>query len=131
MRRFDDSYVIEDRGHSTACWIWTGPMHPDGYGSHGGRQAHRWAFLQVREATAGLVLDHLCGQRECVNVAHLEEVTQGENVRRGRGAKLDMDKAREIRGSSASSIELAAVYGVHPRTIDWVRSGRTWREAAA
>lgn len=131
MRRFEDSYAAEDRGHATECWTWTGPMHPDGYGCHGRRQAHRWAFLQSFEPTPGLVLDHLCGNRDCVNVAHLEEVTHLENVRRGRGSKLSVEKAREIRESGERVEVLAARFGVTPSTIKKVRRGLTWSEVAA
>ena len=31
----------------------------------------------------GLVIDHLCRVRDCVNPAHLDVVTTGENTRRG------------------------------------------------
>lgn len=32
---------------------------------------------------AGLVIDHLCCQPDCVRPSHLEPVTNGENIRRG------------------------------------------------
>lgn len=39
--------------------------------------------LVVGPVSDGLVLDHLCRNRSCVNPAHLEPVTIGENVQRG------------------------------------------------
>lgn len=72
------------------CWLWTGTTSPGGYGrfSMDGRrhQAHRiayeWAIGPIPE---GLVLDHLCRNRACVNPEHLEPVTQRVNILRGVG----------------------------------------------
>lgn len=52
----------------------------------GVRKAHRVMWeLMVGPIPDGKVLDHLCRNRGCVNPAHLEVVTQGENVLRGIG----------------------------------------------
>lgn len=70
------------------CWLWTRSLSRDGYGwaSHEDRthQAHRLVYRLVRGAPPeGLVLDHLCRVRKCVNPDHLEPVTNRENLRRG------------------------------------------------
>lgn len=72
------------------CWLWTAHIAPTGYGTFwvagdGGTNvfAHRWAYLSaVGPIPEGLVIDHLCRVRNCVNPSHLEAVTQMENVRR-------------------------------------------------
>lgn len=71
------------------CWKWSGYIGPDGYGSVGithdkKLRAHRLFWLAFRgQHEKGLVLDHLCRNRDCVNPAHLDPVSRGENVKRG------------------------------------------------
>lgn len=73
------------------CWTWIGGTFTEGYGAFSpaaGRRvrAHRYAYeLVVGPIPEGLVLDHLCRNILCVNPAHLEPVTSGENVLRGEG----------------------------------------------
>jgi hypothetical protein len=66
------------------CWLWLGTTNEAGYGlfclDNKVVRAHRYAFGDVEN---GLVLDHLCRTRNCVNPRHLEPVTIGENVLRG------------------------------------------------
>lgn len=73
------------------CWGWSGVRSPSGYSrfdeaSGPTVQAHRYAYeLLVGPIPDGYQLDHLCRNRWCVNPAHLEPVTQRENLRRGEG----------------------------------------------
>lgn len=74
------------------CIIWRGRITKDGYGiasiKVGGRftstTAHRWAWQQANgPLPKHLVVDHLCRNRLCIELTHLEPVTQAENVSRG------------------------------------------------
>ena len=72
------------------CWQWRGAMRTDGYGflSSEGRnvRVHRAAYeVLVGAVPDGLVLDHLCRNRLCVNPEHLEPVTSRVNTLRGVG----------------------------------------------
>lgn len=72
------------------CWLWTAYTRHDGYGTfmidRVPEPAHRFAWECVNEKVpSGITLDHLCRTRNCVNPAHLEIVTRGENVLRGVG----------------------------------------------
>lgn len=73
-----------------ACWVWTGCLHPKGYGKFklAGElhYAHRVTFVLAGGVLIdGLVLDHKCRNRSCVNPAHVEQVTNHENTMRGEG----------------------------------------------
>lgn len=87
------------------CWEWTGTIRDDGYGTvgKGGRGAGNMvAHLAVRELLVGpvpdgMVHDHLCRNRSCVNPDHGEIVTPGENTKRGYGASHGLG-ARKVCG---------------------------------
>lgn len=77
--------------HRGSCWQWTAGAISTGYGlfHQANRKAvlaHRYSYEQlVGPIPDGLVIDHLCRNRRCVNPAHLEAVTTGVNTRRGLG----------------------------------------------
>ena len=83
--RFQEKAVLKEDG----CWEWQSIQNHNGYGRfyYFGRKtmaAHKWAYLNwIGEYEDGLVLDHLCRNRGCVNPLHLEPVTAKENTNRG------------------------------------------------
>lgn len=63
--------------------MWPGRIEPDGYGSLGGRLAHRRVYEHnVGPIDPGMEIDHLCNQRACINPLHMEVVTHAENIAR-------------------------------------------------
>jgi hypothetical protein len=81
---------VDRTGGPEACWRWLGPVMPNGYGriQVGGKDVyvHRFAYeTVVGRIPDGLVIDHLCRNKRCVNPAHLEPVTTRTNVLRGVG----------------------------------------------
>lgn len=66
------------------CLIWNGRKDKDGYGicffRKKPRRAHRvaWFFLNG-DIEEGLVVNHVCRRKDCVNPQHLQAMTRTEN----------------------------------------------------
>lgn len=85
-QRFDLHWMPEPM---SGCFLWFGAHNEFGYGLIRDAQmgknirAHRFAYERENGAIPhGLEIDHLCRNKACVNPAHLEVVTHGENRRR-------------------------------------------------
>jgi hypothetical protein len=87
-----------DRRGPDECWPWTGAKSRTKTGYYGvfnlgGRgagleKAHRIAYrLAGHKLAPRQVIDHLCCNTLCVNAAHLEAITNGENIARGYARK--------------------------------------------
>lgn len=86
--RVTERMKVVNRGFDTPCWVSNRAMQPNGYTKigHNGRTflTHRIAYEAfVGPIDEGLVIDHLCRVRACVNPDHLEAVTTRENLVRG------------------------------------------------
>ena len=70
-------YVEDKRG----CFVWQGPVNRKGYGAATSRLAHRVVYEQVNgRVPDGMEVHHECGNRRCINPAHLRAVTHRANV---------------------------------------------------
>lgn len=102
--------IVADPG--SGCWHWTLRLDPSGYGTLRflGKQqfAHRASYRAFKgEIPDNLPLDHLCRTPDCVNPAHLEAVTIGENTRRGNSVwGINAKKSHCIRGHALSGENL-------------------------
>lgn len=97
------------------CWLWQGSIGLGGYGilsqyssDHRKslpKRAHRVIYEIARgPIPKGLVLDHLCRVRHCVNPDHLEPVTEKVNLQRGYGPSgLNFRKTFCLRGHHFTS----------------------------
>lgn len=88
VERIRQNVTITDEG----CWIWNLRKNNWGYGlltfyQNGYKpqtvSAHKASWELVRgRVPEGMMLDHLCRRPSCVNPAHLEPVTNRENLLR-------------------------------------------------
>ena len=97
------------------CWPWTAARRgrEAGYGSFSVNgvtvRAHRLAYEMTHGPIPdGLTLDHLCRNGLCVNPAHLQPVTNTENVLRG--ISFSAQKARQTHCKYGHILEGDNVY---------------------
>ncbi|SRR6266576_146239 len=97
---------------ATGCWLWQGPLSPNGYGRIGKEYAHRAMYeILIGPIPHRMTIDHLCRVRPCVNPDHMEIVTRGANVLRGVGlSAMEARQTHCIRGHSLT------VHAYRPRT---------------
>ena len=86
------------------CWEWQGALN-DGYGIVGRDGTTRRVHRVVYEALVGPIpngmdLDHLCRNRRCCNVLHLEPVTRRENLARGIGPAVTRQRHATARANT-------------------------------
>lgn len=130
------------------CWLFSGALSGDGYGSIGYAgavwKAHRLAWRLWRgQIPAGMVICHKCDVRNCVNPRHLFIGSQHDNVadmiskgrfQASRGAsngraKLTARQASAIRRSKEPAAVVAARYGVRTSHVYRIRRNLSWRTA--
>lgn len=131
-----ENYDVTPAGYATPCWLWRGSHTSHGYGDARGygvgrRRAHIITYEHARGPVPdGLELDHLCGNRRCINPDHLEAVTHRVNVQRGRAAKLSAEAAQQIRELHATGqwtqAALAHEFGVSTMPIHGIVNADAW-----
>jgi hypothetical protein len=88
----------------TGCVVWQLALTKAGYARIEMAPEKRKVFvhrivyeLNVGPIPEGMVIDHLCRNRACINYEHLEVVTIRENTLRGEGASAENAKKIECR----------------------------------
>lgn len=99
---------------ATGCIEWMASKTPNGYGkffAYGKLTgAHQWSFGWIPD---GLVIDHLCDNRGCVNPEHLAATTQQGNILRGtspsaeNARKTHCPAGHELAGENLAKTHLA------------------------
>lgn len=127
-------YLEEDRGYKTPCWIWQRARSKAGYGltKVNGKtfNAHRVYYERVHGPQLfNVKIDHLCRIRECVNVEHLEGVTNAVNSRRGNMTRLrpkDLEQIKAMRAAGIMYVRIADAFDITPQHASVICRGKTW-----
>lgn len=119
-RGLHEQIVFALRNHRVnedGCWIWLGPKYRGTYGKFMAKRrhilAHRASYeVSVGPIPQGFVIDHLCRIPLCINPAHLEAVSNKENLLRGIGcAAINSRKTHCVRGHELIGDNLYIYYG--------------------
>lgn len=118
--------------NETGCRVWTGQLHPDGYGMitfRGKRQtAHRLAYIAANgPIPTDMEIDHSCRNRACVNVEHLRARTKKQNAENVGPSRRSKTGVRSVYQDSASGRYRVSV--THNRRTHHGGSFRTLGEA--
>lgn len=103
------------------CWLWQGYRQPNGYGKitylNQKHYIHRLVYqLLVGKLHVGKVIDHKCEIVNCVNPAHLQQITQRANTLKGASpAAINSRKETCKNGHSISSIIPKLISGRYRR----------------
>ncbi len=86
MKDSDIERFFSKVNKTPTCWNWTAAISKAGYGVFGFgsntiKYAHRVSLHYSRVSLKpGMVVDHICRNKKCVNPAHLRQVTRRVNV---------------------------------------------------
>lgn len=129
------------------CWVWQGARFPNGYGQlklgrvNNGAHVVSWELANNRAVPAGLVVRHICDNPPCVNPEHLVIGTHQDNsddqVARSRQCRGSRNKAsiltegqvleiRRLCSAGHLQRDVAATFGVNPRTVSAIMTGVAW-----
>lgn len=129
------------------CLLWQGRVSSSGVPRHNDMSLRRMVYeARFGPVPDGFVASTNCGRPECLH--HLCKKTKGQvlfdtyatsdlalrrsvtSTRISRlSAKLDIEKAREIRYSDETVDVLAERYGVHRTLCSVIKQGKAWKEA--
>lgn len=114
--------------------LWTRARTTAGYGEtwskeRGVHYAHRAAYEAVHGPLGDLTIHHLCGQRACVNVEHMQAISRRDHAGKLGHGKLDADDAAQIRRLVANGMTHRAAadrYGVSRSLVGLIATGKRW-----
>lgn len=120
----------------TPCDLWERGCTTAGYGEtfRDGkvRYTHRVAWEDAHGPIPdGLTIHHLCGQRRCRNVEHMELLRRDDHAGALGHGKLTREDARQIKDLVAVKSHgwIAAAYGISRPLVSMIASGRRWAAA--
>lgn len=119
------------------CWIWQRAVNTAGYGHGYVNGVHKYAHVAAYEqehgpVPVGMFVHHTCGNKLCVNPAHLECHDRAEHHRLHGKCKLTRDDVREIRriyaAGGKTQREVATMFGIAQSHCASIINRRFWAD---
>lgn len=132
-RRRHTMVEIVEAGYATPCWLWRGSVSHNGYARvmrDGKCQcAHKYFWQVVNGPLAkGHNLDHLCRNRNCIRLDHLEDVTALQNALRGSLTKFPdstVDRVRDLGKSTMKHRDIGKLVGMSQNHVSAIIRGES------
>ncbi len=134
---------------SNGCIEWQGQLDKDGYGKfqitiekrkQKHFRAHRFVWQIFNDNTPKLLL-HTCDNRKCVNISHLKEGSQLDNIKDAKDknrraeaerhplsklSKKDVIEIRTLRRQGLTQIQLSSMFNISRSTIANILINNVW-----
>lgn len=123
-----DMMQVDEKG----CFIWQGCFNSKGYACRGKLLVHRAAWAAFfGTIPAEHQIHHVCGDKRCINIDHLQCVTIEEHrAAEGRPLKLNADKVwriLELLERGWSRREIAEQFDIARHHVTAIKKGRVWK----
>ena len=137
--RYEQAFNAKvDRRAANDCWPWTAQVRKGGYGGFrmGRRQLahHAAVILDGRNIPEGMVVDHTCRNRLCVNPSHLRVVDVRTNTIENSAAPAAINAAKThcVHGHALSGENLISRKrgGRDCRACLRARQAKSWKRLA-
>lgn len=120
--------------NGAACIDWQGGTNSTGYGCAkvNGRTVltHRVAWEAANGPIPdGMQIHHVCRNRLCQNVAHMELHDVRNHAGAGGHGKLtqaDADRIRGLLGAGHRGMDVAEAFGISKQQVCNIKAGRCW-----
>lgn len=89
---------------TNSCWNWTASTDKDGYGQFRKKKDGRWTMAKshrvvyesiIGKIDQGMVLDHICENKKCVNPLHMQKTNHGDHMRRHANNRTNCRRGHE------------------------------------
>lgn len=134
-------YRHTQQGQPDECWPWYGALHSSGVPVVSDNRKNHLAQRVLYKLKIGNVPEYhyiatSCGNRICMNPAHLIAVSNTETCRRGENhprTRLTAELVRKIRQQTEQGVtqrELTILYNIPRSTINDIVTGKSWRKTS-
>jgi hypothetical protein len=120
---------------ASGCVVWDGAVNSKGYAVDGNGLIHREAWMRIRgEIPLGYQLHHVCKEKTCALVTHLQLVTPEEHAVLEGFRRLNEATVIEILDAITQGIrhaDIAERFGISRPYVSLLKLGKRWNSVSA